>query len=156
MIPLILAAASVAMTAYQASQQKEAGKQAQAAANYNAQLAEAEAIQRQLETTENYRRMKLEGAALTSRQRMQYAKGGVVSNTGTPLEVMSETVGILELQAQEAARLGRAEQARLKSEATLLRLGGQQARQASNYQAIGTIGAGALGAASSYYSMTRK
>lgn len=155
MVPLILAAASFASAAVNAYGQREAGDQAQRQAEYNAKVSEAEAIQKQLETTENYRRLKTQAKSFSSRQKVQYAKGGVVSNTGSPLEVMSETVGLMELEAQEMARQGRAQVSRLKTGAKLTRLEGINQRDAAYAQSNATLFSGAVNAAGSYYGMTR-
>lgn len=155
MVPLILAGASLLVSAMQSQYERDNGKSAADAGEYNAKVAEAEALQKQLETTENYRRMKTQAKAFSSRQKMQYAKGGVVSNTGTPLEVMSETVGLMELQAQEMARAGRANVSRLKAGATLSRLQGNNQRDAAYAQSNATLLSGAINAGSAYYGMTR-
>lgn len=155
MVPLILAGLSFLGSAMSAEGQRKAGVQAQQAAEYDAKLAEAEALQKQMETTENYRRLKTQSKAFSSRQKVQYSKGGVISNTGSPLEVMSETVGLIELEAQDMARQGRAQVSRLKSSAALSRLGGINQRKAASAQADATLFSGAMNAAGSYYGITR-
>ena len=75
--------------------------------NAQAQQNNALAIQDQARAVESQsreqaRRTREENKSLLAKQRARYAKSGVV-NEGTPLSIMAETAGILELQVQDAA-----------------------------------------------------
>lgn len=91
--------------AYQA-QGAEYSAQA-AMAQYQAGLNNAAILAQQARATEaagreEARRLREKNEAFLSRQRARYAAAGVVGTEGTPLAVLAETAGKLELESQDA------------------------------------------------------
>ena len=77
------------MQRMQADQQQQAGMQ-------NAALMENEATRVEQEARERARRMREENERMLGQQRAQYGKAGVTSE-GSPLAVMAESAGLMEL-----------------------------------------------------------
>lgn len=80
-----------------------------AAADYNYLLSENQAQLADMTGRENIRRMRFEGKKTLSTQQARFAKAGVVAETGTPLEVMAETAGLIELNVLDEKRKADAE-----------------------------------------------
>ena len=83
----------------------QAGLVAQAnanAANQNAAILADQGRATEAQAREQARRTREESDKVLAMQRARYAKSGVV-NEGTPLAVMAETAGLLELGVQDAA-----------------------------------------------------
>jgi len=114
-------AASAIGTGVQVMGQRKQAKAAERAGEQNAANAEMDALQTTLDTNEAVRRQRERNKATSSTQRSKYAKAGVVME-GTPLEVLAESAGLMELDALEQGRTGRAKSKRLRE-------GGSQARQ---------------------------
>jgi hypothetical protein len=76
------------------------------AANYNYAMAENNAEMADMTARETINRMRKEGGKMMKSQTARYAKAGVVADTGTPLEVMAETAGMIELNAMDRKRQG--------------------------------------------------
>lgn len=91
--------ASLGLQGYSMYQQNKAAKSsaalAQATADYNARVDEAEAKQIEMDQTENVRRAREEARIYTSRQKAAYATAGVLSS-GSPLAVEAMTAGRIE------------------------------------------------------------
>lgn len=116
--------------------QMEAAKSAKEMGEYNAKLAENQAAQVDMEARESVRRRREQNRRFMAMQRTAYAKSGVTIE-GTPLEVMAETAGILELEALDASRQASQQSMALRGQAAYdRRVGSTQARAAY-------IGAGA-------------
>lgn len=137
---LILMAVGTAVNAYG---QYQSGQAQKAAANYNARVQEAQAIQQDMENRENIRRERKAGQGLLSSQRQKLGASGVVIQTGSPLEVLGRTAGELELRAQDAARAGRSNLQYGLSQAQMTKWEGKQAATAATLGATGTILQGA-------------
>lgn len=127
--------------------QMHAGAQAKATGEYNAKLAEQQAQQTELEARETTRRRRLENKRFLGSQRSQYAASGVLIE-GTPLEVMSETAGILELEALDYTRQQTAAAQQLRSQGAASRLYGSAQQQASRIGAYGSLLSGTAQTAS--------
>lgn len=127
--------ASVGISVYGAQQQKKTAKRT---AEFNAKVAENEAIRVDQETRESIRRQRTENKRLKARQRAKIASSGVLE-TGTPLEVMGETAANLELGLLDQARAGKTRQSQLISQAGLIRAGGRAQADAANIQAGATL-----------------
>ena len=133
---MILMAVGTAVSAYG---QYQSGQAQKAAANYNARVQEAQAIQQDMENRENIRRERKSGQGLLSSQRQKLGASGVVIQTGSPLEVLGRTAGELELRAQDAARAGRSNLQYGLSQAQMTKWEGKQAAKAATIGASGTL-----------------
>lgn len=132
----IAAAASVAGAGIAAYGSYQQGKTAKRVAEFNAKVAENEAVQEDMDSREATRRERVHNRRLASRQRARIAKSGLVE-TGSPLEVMAEDAGRMELAALDQRRNSRMRQTALRTQAGITRFEGDQAFRA------GRIGAGA-------------
>ena len=133
---MILMAAGTAVSAYG---QYQSGQAQKAAANYNARVQEAQAIQQDMENRENIRRERKAGQGLLSSQRQKLGASGVAIQTGSPLEILGRTAGELELRAQDAARAGRSNLQYGLSQAQMTKWEGKQAATAATLGASGTL-----------------
>jgi hypothetical protein len=97
---------------------------------YNAKLAENQALQAEMDGRENLRRKRVENRRFLARQRAGLAKAGVLE-TGTPLEVMAESAGSLELEALDYTRQQAMTATGLRAQGAMDKaMGGAQARAA--------------------------
>lgn len=80
----------------QANMQKIAAEQQFAAGQQNARTMENEAMRVEMEARERARRMRQENERIAGAQRARFGKAGVTS-AGTPLAVMAENAGLMEL-----------------------------------------------------------
>lgn len=137
--------------------QYEAGKAAQAQAEsqaalreYNAQLAEREAVEAQEAAAYEEQKFRKGGERLKARQRARYAKAGVTFE-GTPLDVMEQTASELEMDALMIRRGGQVGARRLTAEAQLQRFAGRSAllrgRAARRASQLGMLTTGLTGGA---------
>ena len=126
--------------------QYQSGRQAESAYNYNASLAEQNAtvVRQSQQLTEYQKKKNLE--AQVGHQIAQYAGSGVDVNTGSPIDVMTDTLskGYLDIaidkyNAELSAR-------GYESEAAMKRYEGKQIRRESTLQA----GLGLLKGATTY------
>lgn len=130
---LALAAVGTGVAVYG---QMEQAKTAKAMGRYNAQVAENQALQTEMDARESVKRKREQNSRLISTQRAGYAASGVTID-GSPLEVMADTAGILELETLDYSRQQRQQAASLRAQgAADLAMGANQARAAY-------IGAGA-------------
>lgn len=118
--------------------QVQQAKTAKAAGEFNAKMAENAALQAEMDSRENIRRKREENRRMLAMQRGRYAKAGV-TEAGTPLEVMAETAGLLELDALEMGRQSRIEANRLRAQAGYDRAMGKAGAQAAYLQAGATL-----------------
>jgi hypothetical protein len=100
---LVLTAAS---TAVSIDAQKQQAKTAVRVADYNAEIDEQSAIQADMEAREKATRIRKRNKSVTATQRSKIAAAGILTS-GSPLEVLGETEAALELEAMDAARIGR-------------------------------------------------
>lgn len=138
----------------QAGREAKAFGESQAALReYNAQLAEREAIEAREAAAFEERKFRKGGERLKARQRLGFAKAGVTFE-GSPLEVMEQTAIELETDALMIRRGGQLGARRLTAEAQLQRfagrsalLKGRAARRASTISALSTglVGGAQLG-----------
>jgi hypothetical protein len=91
-----------ATTARNASQASAVAQANANAANQNAAILENQGRAAESLAREQARRKRDENAKVLAMQRGRYAKSGVV-NEGSPLSIMAETAGLLELGIQDAA-----------------------------------------------------
>jgi|SRR5215217_1913032 len=136
----VLAAAAIASavigTGVAVYGQVQAAKTAKEMGEYNAKLAENQAQQVDMDARESVKRRREQNRRFQGMQRTAFAKSGV-SIEGSPLEVMAETAGILELEALDASRQASQQTSALRAQGAYdRRVGSTQARAAY-------IGAGA-------------
>lgn len=143
--------ASVAATAIGAGvsaySSYQSGQATQRLMNYNAKLAEQDAMVRERDGRILSNAQRDQNRRLLARQRALYAKSGV-DMTGTPLLVQAEQAGQLEMAALEVERQGSIEAGRARQQATLDRMQGRAASRAGTLNAAGTILQGASSVAS--------
>ncbi len=96
------------------------------------------------------REARIEGRKLRARQYLQFAKGGVVPGTGTPLLVGEETAVDIERDIQRGKYGFGLESQRKYFEAGIQRKKGKAASRAARWQAGGSLLTGAYRVASIY------
>ena len=84
-----LAAVGTGVAVYGQVKQAETAKKM---GEYNAKLAENQALQTEMDSREQLRRTSIGNKRIMATQRVSYAKAGV-DTAGTPLAVMAETAG---------------------------------------------------------------
>jgi len=152
-IPIIAVAATLASAGVAAYSQVQQGKIAEATARYNAQLQETEAEQADLEAREELRRLRVMNQEQLAARRAEIGASGVVGFTGSPLAVLGEEAGRLELKAQDMSRAATLQRQRGFAGAAMTRWEGRNYAKASNVAAGGTILGGVSKAASGYGSL---
>ena len=130
---LVIAAASGVLTA---GSMVQSGQQARNAANYNAIVARENAKAAELQAAERAKRIRSQGKSLLAKQRALYGASGVDLMFGSPLLVLADTAGQIELEAQDAIFAGKTQAAGLRSEAGGILAEGRAKTQAAN---IGTF-----------------
>ena len=151
MIQFIPIAISLAATLMQSQAEDEAGETAKRIGEYNATVDESDALQLELDSLESVRRMRAEGKRFVGSQRARYAKGGVVVDTRSPLEVMAETEGMLKLQELDYERQARQQAAKLRRSAQMSRFYGEKELRASRVWSLASLLAGVGNDASMYF-----
>ena len=135
LVSLGLTAASGVMQ-YQA--QRGMAKTAEATANYNAKLQENAAIQGEMESREEARRERARAEAFKSSQRAAIGASGATF-AGSPLEVLGETAGQIELGRLDASRAAELARRRGMNSAQMTRWEGGQLAKGYRKQAFGTL-----------------
>jgi hypothetical protein len=143
---LILAAVGTYVS-YDASQTQKAT--AKSVSEYNAKLAENQTIQADLEARENSNRQRRQNRLAMSSQRARLAKMGV-SEAGSPLAVLAEQAGLMELQIQDQKRADEARRRAGFATAAQTRIEGQALASAYNKQGQATLLSGASNIAGGY------
>ena len=122
----------------------QSGQSQKAMANYNAKLARNEAIAKEQQSHAESLQMRKDKERLTASQRARYAKSGALMTEGTPLLVMAEQAGMMELDILNAHRNRSLEAQALRSQAKLDKYAGKQSARAANIGAGATLLSGAL------------
>ncbi len=130
--------------------QQQQAKTAQRTAERNAKIQENQALQVEMDARENARRQRDENKRRMKTQRSRYAASGVI-NEGTPLEVMAETAGLLELDALEIGRQAKAKATNLRAGAASSRISGENQSNALKIASGATLLSGASSAAGMTY-----
>lgn len=135
--------------------QLQQASNAKALGQYNAKLAEEQAKQTEMDARETLRRKRQENKKFSSRQRGAYARAGVL-NEGTPLEVMAETAGTLELQALDYAREQKQQAVNLRAQGAMDRAAGSMQARAAQIQAGASLlqGAGSVASMGASFNKT--
>lgn len=128
----ILAAASTAVSVAGAIQQ---GQAARKSAEYQAQVAENNAIAARQQADYDERQQRRKTAQRLSTLRAAAANAGVLPEEGSPLFVDQDTSLYGEMDALNLRRGGTIAERRARSEAELTRMKGRQAQTGSYYKA---------------------
>jgi len=123
---------------YSANAQYQQGKTQEAILERNAQQREADARARRLETIAAAKQKRLDDRKLIGRKRLSFLSSGVAIE-GSPLEVLAEDAGNLELQTLELQRQGENDIRNMLTKAATDRYEGKAAKKAGKQAAIGTI-----------------
>lgn len=142
---LALTMVGAGVSAYGAIQQ---GKTAKKMAEYNAKVAENEALREDMESREAIRRQRDRNRKLIGRQRAQIAKSGV-QEVGSPLEVMAEDATNLELAVLDANRASLIKQQNYRQQGAVGLWEGRQQEKAG-YIRAGAALIGGAGQAAGY------
>jgi hypothetical protein len=118
--------------------QRQQAKAAEASAEFNAKVQENEALRVSQETSEQTKRSRIANKRLLGKQRAQIGKAGVLE-TGSPLELMAETAGELELGVLDSIRAGQARSEQLRNQASLTRFEGKSTAKGLRTAAFGTL-----------------
>jgi hypothetical protein len=146
-VAVIAAIAGGGVSAYSAIQQ---GKIAEQTAKFNQAIAgqEAETITESQEFEE--RETRVEGRKLRARQLLQFASGGVVPTTGTPLLVQRETAADVEKEIGRQRYGFGLQRQQAFSRGTFAKARGKALSRASRFQAGSSLLTGAYRAGSIY------
>lgn len=134
-----MAAAGTAVSVYSSVQQ---GQQTEKAANFNAKVAENNALASQQQAEFDVNRIRRKNVLLAGRQRAAAAKSGV-ELSGSVDDVMFDSSVQGELEAMAALYTGEVAANRERSGGQLSRMQGQNAKETSYYNAGGSILSGA-------------
>lgn len=118
--------------------QAQQAKAAQQAAEYNNKLAEQEALNREAETREGTLRQRINNRADLATLRTRMAAGGSRLTTGTPLIVLGDAAGKLELGIQDASRASAMQAAALRAQGKMGLWEADQQGSAAKLQMLGT------------------
>lgn len=138
LLPAFAIGTSLLGTAMSMAGQLQQGKAADAAAQYNAAVTEAEGLQRS-------KLIRKRGRRSLGSMRTAIAKAGVTTE-GSPMEAIAESAANIEIDALNAVYSS-------QSEAAMTRLEGRQARKASRIGAAATLLSGASNAAQTGYNL---
>jgi len=136
---LILAAAGT-YVAYDSNQTQK--RTAKSVSEYNAKLGENQTIQADLEARENANRQRRQNRLAMSSNRANLAKMGI-SEAGSPLAVLAEQAGLMELQVQDQKRADEGKRRAGFATAAQTRIEGQALASAYNKQGQATLLSGA-------------
>lgn len=141
------AGAMVGGTALSAYGMRQSGQAQKATGKYNSDLAKNEAIAKEQQSRFESLQMQKDKERLTAAQRAGFAKGGSMITEGTPLLLMAEQAGTMELDILNNQRNRAMEAMALRSQATLDKYAGNQAAKAGTIGAGGTVlsGLGSVG-----------
>ncbi len=139
--------ASTGLSIYGQAQQSKA---AQAAAQYNAVLAEREAKNLELQTTESIRRQRINNSGGLASLRNRLGASGVRVDSGVAADTLGEAAARMELSIADAARSASIEATSLRQKGAMGIWEAKQQKKASTLSMIGTGIAGLGNAASQY------
>jgi hypothetical protein len=152
--PELAVAMQVASFAVTAIGQRQQGKAAQQAANYNAAIQRNQAIAAQQKAEFDADRQRQQAAAQRASARAGYAKGGVALE-GTPLLFLESSAEQAELDAQALIYGGNVQATGFQAQANLSELEGRSAARAGTMAAGTTLLTGAGEASNTYQTLTK-
>jgi hypothetical protein len=135
--------------------QVSAAKAAEKAAEYNNDLAENEAKNRELESHEQIKRERIANRQKLAAIRNRLANSGVVTTSGTPLAILGEAAGNFELGIQDAARESSMQASALRAQGKMGLWEAEQGKKAAYLSATSTA-LSAAGSAGGSYQRTKK
>lgn len=135
----ILAATAMIGGGLSAFGQYKEGQEAKKVSEYNAQIAEQEAGVIRQNAELNLFRQRKELAGVTGGQIAGYAKRGVSPTTGTPLDVIADTISNAELEIQIGQWNSEQEARRKENEAKMGRYYGKESAKLATTKAFGTL-----------------
>lgn len=140
-----ISVAAAAASAYAGVAQAQASKDAGKAQN---KAAEAEAKNAELENAEQMKRERDKSKRALSTIRARLAGTGTVTDAGTPLAILGENAGNIELSFQDAARRNAMQIASVRQQGAMAKYAGNQAYKGGMIEAAGNAlgSVGALGA----------
>ena len=127
-----------------ASAQREQGRAAKRQAEYNAKLQDNKALAIEYARKAETRRMQASAQRMQAKQRALYSKTGAVITGDTPLLVMLEQAGDIQMDIMNARRNSLIEQQRAKAGAEMTRYEGEMAKRSAYKAASNTILGGVL------------
>lgn len=142
-----LSLAAAATSAYSGISQAQAAK---AAGNAQNKAAEAEAKNQELQNAEAMKRERMKSARTLSTIRARLANTGSVTDQGTPLAILGENVGNIELSFQDAARSNAMQLASIRAQGSMAKWQGNQAYTAGMIGTAGNALSSAAGLAQQY------
>ena len=131
-VAVVAALASSAISAYSAHQQ---GKAAEQMHKYNAELAAREAQAVDEASDRDERQSRVEARQLRARQFLQFAKGGVMPGSGTPLLIQQETAAEQEKDIAVQRYKYAQQYSRHMGESSLQKMMGKSKSRAGRWQA---------------------
>lgn len=137
----------------QAGAASAAGDAQAAAYNYNAQIAENNAIAAKQAALADSKQQHRVNAARHGKMVTQIIKQGVELNTGTPLLILSEDAAQGELEKQKILHKGELQAQNYRNEATLQRFYAEQAQAAAENQSSAAMSSGILGGMKGLFGM---
>lgn len=143
-IGLIGSVASTGLAIYGQAQQAKAQE---AAAEYNNQLAQAEARNTEAEAAEGIKRQRQNNRSALAEIRTRLASSGVQADTGTPLTIIGEAAGRMEIDIADASRRAAMQAASLRAQG---KMGLWEAEQASSASRLNMLATGIQGATSAF------
>lgn len=109
---------------------KDAGEAQKAAADYNAKVLEAQAQSEREAAAFEETQQREQAAKMRARQRVAYLASGVDLSEGTPLEVLGQQAGEMEMDALTIRYNGEIKAKQSESQAAIYRMQGAQAKKA--------------------------
>lgn len=153
MNPAVIAGGQAAGAVLSFKGQRAAAKSAEQVAEYNAQVAENEAVILQRQKTSQEADLREQGKRLIASQRVATAGSGIIMS-GSPLEAMADAYFGLEKDAARIQYASDIEQLDKESEATLTRVQGRAQSSAMKTQAYASLLGGTVSAGSTYKTLT--
>lgn len=135
--------------------QVSAANAAEKAAEYNNDLTEAEAKNRELEGHEQIKRERIANRQRMAAIRNKLANSGTLTTSGTPLAILGEAAGNFELGIQDAARASSMQAASLRAQGKMGLWEAEQGKKAAYLGATATV-LSAAGSAGGSYQRTKK
>ena len=146
---MLMLGLQIASTALGAASQYSQGQAQSQAAEQSAAQARTQALQAQREGNYNAGLIQAKGQSLLGEQTAAYGAAGVVSGTGTPLEVALKTTQNVEMDALSEKYKAKQKSNELNYQAGIYDAQAEQASKAGTIGAMGTLISGGLGVAKS-------
>lgn len=153
MSPPLIAGAQAAGAVLSFKGQKAAAKSAAQVAEYNAKVAENEAVLLARAKRRNEEELRMQGRQLIGSQRVATAAAGV-EMSGSPLEAISDAYFGIEKDAARIQYASDIEQLQKQTEAALIMAQGRANASAMQVQAYASLLGGVSGSASTYNKLT--